>query len=352
MRTSLNYQYPTTKGKIKVGVHIEPHSSEKGTWNETEYKVFPFNETNEGKQITFNILRKLMNTRRMKKLISKSAKVYCLSFLIFVTGLQIFAQTKTTKDFSVFIFADMEGSSGLTSRDQISTEEGPLRMAEDMNACIQGCFEAGASKVIVRDGHGGGNNVDPKLIDKRARLVRGPYSGGRFEGIDSCEALILLAYHAMARTPQAIMAHSYNSSLVQTMYLNGKPVGEVGVDAAIASEHKVPVVLVTGDDKVCLEAAKWIPGVVTCQVKTATSARSGTCLPLAESHALIVKKTKEALSKRKAIALLKISYPATMKWDYIPEGSPRVYADDFKPFTNPKFKELTYDSVEKLLKGK
>jgi D-amino peptidase len=287
----------------------------------------------------------------MKYQIYESAKVFCVSFLIFVTGFQIVAQTKPAKNFSVFIFADMEGCSGLTNRDQILTEEGPLRMAEDMNACIKGCFEAGASKVIVRDGHGGGKNVDPELIDKRARLVQGATSR-RFEGIDSCEALILLGYHAMARTPQAIMAHSYNSALIQTMYLNGKPVGEIGVDAAIAAENKVPVIMVSGDDKVSIEAASWIPGVITCKVKTATSAHSGICLPLDEAHALIVKKTKEALAKRNSIALIKVSYPATMKWDYIPEGSPRVYADDFKPFTNPKSKELTSDSVEKLLSGK
>ena len=288
----------------------------------------------------------------MKKQLIKSVTVFCVTFLIFAAEFQIVAQTKPAKNFSVFIFADMEGSSGLTNRDQILTKEGPLRMAEDMNACIQGCFDAGATKVIIRDGHGGGTNVDPELIDKRAKLVRGPSSEVRFEGIDSCNALILLGYHAMARTPQAIMAHTYNSVLIQTLYLNGKPVGETGVDAAIASEHQIPVVMVSGDDKVCAEAEKWIPGVVTCQVKTATSAHSGIFLPLEEAHALIVKKTKEALAKRKTIALIKVSYPATMKWDYIPEGSPRVYSDEFKPFTNPRTKELTSGSVEKLLSGK
>lgn len=287
----------------------------------------------------------------MKKQIYSSSTIYCVTLLLFLTVFQAVAQDQEVNDFSVFIFADMEGCSGLTTRDQILTEEGRLRMAEDMNACIRGCFEAGAKGVIIRDGHGGGMNVDPKLIDKRARLVQGA-TNSRFEGIDSCQALILLGYHAMARTPEAIMAHSYSSATIQSMYLNGKLVGEIGVDAAIAAEHKVPVVMVSGDDKVAIEAQNWIPGVVICQVKTATSAHSGTCLPLEDAHALIVKKTKEALAKRKTIALIKVIYPATMKWDFIPEGSPRVYADDFKPFTNPKSKELTSDSVEKLLSGK
>ncbi|HNX79810.1 MAG TPA: M55 family metallopeptidase [Prolixibacteraceae bacterium] len=261
------------------------------------------------------------------------------------------AQTVNPAGFSVYIFTDMEGCSGLTNRDQILTEEGPLRMAEDMNACIAACFEAGATKVVVRDGHGGGKNVDPTLIDKRAQLVQGSTPGVRYKGLEGCEALILLGYHAKAQTPAAIMAHSYSSATIQSMYLNGKAVGEIGVDAAIAAEHKVPVVLVSGDDKACAEATEWIPLVVTCQVKTATSASSGSCLPLEEAHALIAAKTKEALSNRKSIPLIHVNYPATMRWEYIPQGSPRVYAPDFKPFPDPKTKELTSASVEKILVG-
>jgi D-aminopeptidase len=87
-------------------------------------------------------------------------------------------------------------------------------------------------------------------------------------------------------------------------------------------------------------------------VKTATSASSGHCLPLEEAHALIASKTKEALARRNSIPFIRVQYPATMRWEYIPEGSPRVYASDFKPFTDPKFKELRSDRVEKLLLGK
>jgi D-amino peptidase len=261
------------------------------------------------------------------------------------------AQTVNSAGFSVYIFADMEGCSGLTNRDQILTEEGPLRMADDMNACIAACFEAGATKVVVRDGHGGGKNVDPQLIDKRAQLIQGPTPGVRYKGLEDCEAVILLGYHAKAQTPAAIMAHSYSSATIQSMFLNGKAIGEIGVDAAIAAEHKVPVVMVSGDDKTCLEAAAWIPGVVTCRVKTATSASSGTCLSLEEAHALIATITKEALSNRKSIPLIRVNYPATLKWEYIPKDSPRVYAADFKPFPDPKTKELTSGSVEKMLLG-
>ncbi len=289
----------------------------------------------------------------------KNGTVTFLFFLAFFSG-GFYAQAVKNsgtapqqKGFSVYIFTDMEGCSSLTNRDQLLSEQGPLRMAEDMNACIAACFEAGAAKVIVKDGHGGGLNVNPQLIDKRAILIQGSTPGERYKGgIDSCAALILLGYHGMAMTPNAIMAHSYSSATVQSMFLNEKPVGEIGVDAAIAAEHKVPVVLVTGDDKTCREAQEWIPGVITCQVKKATSTLSGICLPLEKSHRLIARKTKQALARRNSIPLIRVTYPVTMRWEYIPEGTPRVYALDFKPFSNPKYKELSSDNVEKLLVGK
>jgi D-amino peptidase len=110
--------------------------------------------------------------------------------------------------------------------------------------------------------------------------------------------------------------------------------------------------MVSGDDKTCVEAQEWIPGVVTCQVKTATSASSGVCLPLKESHELIASKTKHALAMRAEIPLISVKYPATLRRELIPEGSPRVYADDFKPLPNPRFNEQSGSSVEKLLLAK
>lgn len=305
------------------------------------------------KKIPGNFLLKIKNFRFYKvKTSNIKSKLICgLVLTVLLSCFSGEAQTNSVGAFSVYIFTDMEGCSGLTNREQIFTNEGRLRMAEDMNACIAACFDAGATRVIVRDGHGDGKNVNPQLIDKRAELVQGATPDARFKGIEGCDAVILLGYHAKALTPRAIMAHSYSSATIQSMFLNGKAVGEIGVDAAIAAEHKIPVVMVSGDDKACKEAKEWIRSVVTCKVKKATSASSGECLSMEDAHALIAQRTKEALSKHKSIPLIQVKYPVTIRWDYIPEGTPRVYADDFKPFPNPKFKELSSDSVEKLLLG-
>jgi len=254
--------------------------------------------------------------------------------------------------FKVYIFADMEGCSQLTNREQLNGSEGPLRMAQDINACIEGCFLAGATEVIVRDGHGGGVNVDPALINPKARLIQGPTPRERFKDIEGSEALILLGYHGMAQTKNALFAHSFSSATIQMMYLNGKSVGEIGIDASIASEYNVPVVMVSGDDKSLKEAKEWIPGVITCQVKKGTSHLSGKCLTLTQSHELIKKKTVQALKKRNSIKPVQVKYPATIRWEYIPNGHPRVYDPSFVPVIDPQSEERSSEnSIERILLG-
>lgn len=257
--------------------------------------------------------------------------------------------------FKVYVFTDMEGCSGVTGSEQVSgtrAEEGKRLMAEEMNACIAGCFAAGATEVVVRDGHGSGTNVNAKLIDPRAKLIQGATPGVRFKDFEGAEALILLGYHAMALTPGAVLAHSYSSAAIQGIWLNGREVGEIGVDAAIAAEHQVPVVMVAGDDKTVAEARAWVPGVATCETKKGTGPQSAELVPVEEAHRLITRKTEEALARRKDVRRIAVSYPATIRWDYLPAGSLRTHNPAFKPVENPRRVEKTGDSVEKLLLGK
>lgn len=272
----------------------------------------------------------------------------CLSVLVCALQAQAF---------KVYVFVDMEGISGITHSGQTLSDgaaysEGCRLMEADINACVAGCFDAGAKEVTVRDGHGSGNHVDPARIDPRARLVQGPTPGVRFGGFENSVALILLGYHAKALTPEALLAHSYSSLTIQGMWLNGREVGEIGVDAAIAAEHGVPVVMVSGDDKACAEAREWIPGVITCETKKGTGPQSAELVPLEAAHRLIREKTVQALRKRKEIPCITVSYPAKMRWDYLPKGHVRTYDPTFKPVANPRRVEKTGGSVEKMLLGK
>ncbi len=222
----------------------------------------------------------------------------------------------------VYIFADMEGISGISCSDFVLTEkrlyaEGRRLMTEDINACVRGCFAGGADGVIVRDGHSSGINVLWEQLDPRAELVQGDSAGIRYPGIEECGALILLGYHAMAGVKGALLEHSYTSAGVQNLWMNGKLVGEFAVDAAIAGELGVPVIMTSGDDHLCAEAKAVIPAVAACQVKAGLSTQGARLLPALTAHARIEKCAAEAVRTAGKATPYKVSKPATLKVEFL-----------------------------------
>ena len=67
----------------------------------------------------------------------------------------------------IYIVTDNEGLSGVSSASYISPAfnrpdliaQTNNLLADEINACIEGCCRAGATEIIVRDGHGSGQNV-------------------------------------------------------------------------------------------------------------------------------------------------------------------------------------------------
>ena len=161
--------------------------------------------------------------------------------------------------FKVYVSTDMEGCSGVTCSEQVAAEEGKQLMAGDMNACVEGCFAAGATEVVVRDHHARWPERESASDRQACQTDPSATPESRFKDIEGSAAVILLGYHAKALTPGGTLAHSYSSASIQGMWLNGREVGEIGVDAAIAAEYKVPVVMVSGDDKICAEAGHGFP---------------------------------------------------------------------------------------------
>ena len=180
----------------------------------------------------------------------------------------------------IFVAVDMEGISGIFQSEQVSPgsrlyEEGRRFLTQDVNACVEGCFAGGAEQVVVRDIHGGGNHFVWEDLDPRAEYVRGATERERLPGIAQCAGLILLGYHAMAGTREAILEHTMSSRGWQSFRMNGQLTGEVGIDAGIAADHGVPTIMVSGDDKVCKEVKRLLKGVVVAQVKRCSQEPSG-----------------------------------------------------------------------------
>lgn len=176
----------------------------------------------------------------------------------------------------VYISADLEGIGGVLTKEQVA--KGSLEYTEackllgmEVYSLVEGLVKAGVSEIIVYDAHGTGINMPYELMHKKAKYVMGySHPKVRFPFLDSTfDFVILQGYHAMAGTEGAILDHTYSSIHTFNLFLNNERVGEIFIDALIASELGVPVALVTGDDKAVQEAKRFIPSADTYETKKA-----------------------------------------------------------------------------------
>jgi D-amino peptidase len=207
----------------------------------------------------------------------------------------------------VFVSVDMEGISGISGSDQLSAtgaEYGRSRklMADDVNAAIRGARAGGATQILVNDSHGSMRNLRLEDLDPGATLISHNFKRyGMMEGLDeSFDAAIFIGYHAKAGTPGGLFAHT-GSGVVGDVRVNGRSLGEGGLNTLVARWYGVPVVLVTGDDvavKQVLETATGAQGVV---VKRAINPRAAELRPFAVVHKEIEAAARDAVSRAKRV---------------------------------------------------
>lgn len=223
----------------------------------------------------------------------------------------------------IYISVDMEGATGIVSSLHVE-DSAPVEYAfgckmqlHDLRAVIDGALEAGATEIIVNDSHERMINVDVSSLPEKVRLVSGsPKALGMIEGTEGCDGIFFVGYHAMAGTSGAILDHTLSVNTVFNVKLNGTPVGETGLNAAVCAEKNIPVALVTGDKAVCREAQKLLGEDITiCTVKEGRSNSCGILLPPCETYPLLKNAAKEAVSSIRArkAPVLKISLPYSLE---------------------------------------
>ena len=184
----------------------------------------------------------------------------------------------------ILIATDMEGVTGVVYWDHVTSDHAEYPryrrlMTGDVNAAVRGAFEGGAREVIVTDGHDAGRNLLIEELDPRARLNAGdstPFS--MVEGVDTgLDAAMFVGYHARAGQPQAILSHTWSGRVVK-LWLNGREVGEIGLNAAVCGHFEVPVIMISGDQTACAEATELLGQVETAVIKRAGVRTAAECL--------------------------------------------------------------------------
>lgn len=236
---------------------------------------------------------------------------------------------------NVFVMVDMEGISGICRRSQVVSTEPHYQAARklltmDANACVEGCLAGGAKKIVVRDAHASGFNFIWEDLHPGAEYIQGSSGRQRMPDIDDFDGLILLGYHAMAGAPEAILEHTMSSAGWQNFYMNGVKSGELAIDAGIAGDHGVRMLLVSGDDKVCKEARKFFKDVVTVEVKKGYDVEGGQLLPLPVAHERIRKGCEQACREYKRFKPYKVKRPVTMRLELVSRGRVPLHRPNVK----------------------
>jgi D-amino peptidase len=221
----------------------------------------------------------------------------------------------------VYISIDMEGVAGVVHEDQTNPvdprhagEYNRYRrlMTNEANAAIAGARQAGGTAILVNDSHWLMRNLIPEELDPAAELMSGgPKRLSMVEGIEAgFDAAFFVGYHAMAGTRHATIDHTYTSRVYQAR-VNGNPVGELALNAAMAGAHGVPVALVTGDRALAAEARALLGnGVETVIVKEAVGrfaarsvAPSVACEQIRSSAAAALRRTHEPFTFQQPMVL-------------------------------------------------
>lgn len=223
----------------------------------------------------------------------------------------------------VYISCDMEGISGVVSSEQTRMgnkeyERARKLMTEEVNAAIEGALEGGATEIVVNDAHGEGRNILIEGLNPQAQLVSGrPTPLGMMQGIDGTfDAAFFIGYHAQAGTKDGVLAHTWSSGRIHQVAINGEPVGETGLNAALAGYFGVPTVLVSGDRCLVEEATALLgPGLETVVVKEGYGRQAARSLPPSFVHQLLREGAVKGLEK--GGKPFRVSPPLTLTVDFV-----------------------------------
>lgn len=225
------------------------------------------------------------------------------------------------KKMKIYISVDMEGIAGVVTADQLlpggfEYERFRQFMTDEVNAAIEGARAAGATEFVISDSHG---NAESILVDKLPsdipiRLVRGfPRPLSMMEGLDdSFAGCLFIGYHASTDSPVGVRAHTMSSAYLTNISLNGVAMPEAGVNAAIAGDFNVPVLMISGDDAIAKQATEMFGNIETAVVKHALGFHSAETLLPKAACALIRQKAEDAVKNISRFKPYKVTAPVQL----------------------------------------
>ncbi|MEV4194139.1 M55 family metallopeptidase [Streptomyces toxytricini] len=201
----------------------------------------------------------------------------------------------------ILVSADMEGATGVTWPADVlpgtpQWERCRPMFTSDVNAAVLGFFDGGADEVLVNEAHWTMRNLLLEQLDERVEMLTGRHKSlSMVEGVQhgDVDAIAFVGYHCGAGS-EGVLAHTYLANSLTGVWLDGVRASEGLLNARVVAEFGVPVVLVTGDDLTCADAAGYAPDALTVAVKDHVSRYAAVCRTPARTAADIRAAAKAA----------------------------------------------------------
>ncbi len=172
----------------------------------------------------------------------------------------------------VFVSVDFEGLPYIVSREHLAPRRSLFQEAREIVTrfvafTAEKLLEIGYKEVIVADSHALMINIDPKLLPRGVKLVRG--YPRRFSMVASSKGsrfAVFLGYHARAGA-SSVFSHTYSGSTFYRVSLNGEEASEYLLNAYLLGEWMVPVGVVAGSVELLDDVRKYTPWAEIVKLK-------------------------------------------------------------------------------------
>jgi|TARA_B100001971_G_C18250436_1_gene577753 D-amino peptidase len=241
----------------------------------------------------------------------------------------------------IIINFDLEGVTGVvleteqTGRSERFYEQSRVLSTGDINAVARGAVKAGVDEVYLIDSHAGwGQNLIFEKLEEEIRYLNGRSASRPVsvmsEVYQSCDAIFLVGLHPMRGTHRGVIEHTFLPP-INVLRVNGVPMGEIGINAAIAGHFGVPIAFLSGCNKAVEESKAHFGDIETVEVKKGLGRTSAILLPPTISSKLLEESANRAVKRIKDFKPFEIKEPTTIEIEFQHTGM--ADAAEMTPFS-------------------
>lgn len=245
----------------------------------------------------------------------------------------------------IFLSADIEGVAGIahlpsTGPGRFDYEAGRRWMTLEVAAACEASIAAGATEIVVTDGHGAAHNLLFDELPDCVRLIRSwPRPLIQMQGIEDghYDAAIFIGHHSNATQWGGILSHTFVLAF-RDVRLNGVSQSETSLNALLAAHFGVPVIFTSGDDAYIEHCKAFFPKIETVTTKKALGLTAIDSLKPAVSQRLISQGVARALARRSEFAALAMPEKFELEIDFTERSQPEMFeylpwCDRVAPYT-------------------